>query len=180
MIFINIFLLVFSFITNCETTGQNKNTGNLYKFINLFIYISGDHGQTDPSSNVLFGMIKAGPNTDPINHSGYNYNAEKQIGFSQNRARGTGCIGVGGNLRLFSFEDTRETFAKIDKSSEVAKAGYYKINLLNNVSAVVAAGRTSAIYWFTFPEKHESGVQVDFCSPFSEFEEEGHDMLEGK
>ncbi|MEA3480167.1 MAG: hypothetical protein U9R60_18430 [Bacteroidota bacterium] len=64
-------------------------------FVDLFICTAGDHGQQDPSATVPFGMVKLGPDTDPINHSRYDYNSEKTKGFSHNRIGGVDCVGAG-------------------------------------------------------------------------------------
>ena len=70
------------------------------KYVDLFIGTAGDNGQLDPAAQVPFGMVKLGPDTDPVNHSGYDYNALKISGFSHNRISGVGCKGVGGNIRI--------------------------------------------------------------------------------
>ena len=42
-------------------------------FVNPFIGTSDDHGQTDPSATIPFGMIKPGPETIPRGNGGYDY-----------------------------------------------------------------------------------------------------------
>jgi len=54
-------------------------------------------------------MIKVGPDTDPGNHSGYNYNAKKIKGFLHNRIGGVGCTGAGGILRILPVTDIKAT-----------------------------------------------------------------------
>ena len=66
-------------------------------FVNPFIGTSDDHGQTDPSATIPFGMIKPGPETIPRGNGGYDYQSQQLKGFSQTRMSGVGCIGVGGN-----------------------------------------------------------------------------------
>ncbi len=63
-------------------------------FVNPFIGTSDDHGQTDPSATIPFGMIKPGPETIPRGNGGYDYQSQQLKGFSQTRMSGVGCIGV--------------------------------------------------------------------------------------
>lgn len=161
-------------ITKEYSSGSNTKAKKNSEYINPFIGTAGDHGQTDPSANIPFGMIKPGPDTDPGNHSGYNYNAEKLIGFSQTRASGIGCHGVGGNLRILPFTNINEESAGMDKNSESASAGFYSIKLTNGIFAEVTSGRTTAFYRFIYPEKDKIGLSIDFKSTFSQFIDENH------
>ncbi len=151
------------------------------EYINPFIGTAGDHGQTDPSANIPFSMIKPGPDTDPGNHSGYNYDAERLIGFSQTRFSGVGCDGVGGNLRILPFININQEFTEINKRSEVASAGYYGVELGNGIRAEITSGRTTAFYRFVYPErKEDGGISIDFKSAFSEFVNESHTITNNK
>lgn len=77
------FYLKIYFITS-NTNWAESNTD----YVDLFIRTTGDHGQLDPAATVPFGMIKLVPDTEPGNHSGYNYNSENIKGFSHNRIGG--------------------------------------------------------------------------------------------
>ena len=89
-------------------------------FVNPFIGTSDDHGQTDPSATIPFGMIKPGPETIPRGNGGYDYQSQQLKGFSQTRMSGVGCIGVGGNLLITPFVGTACKTLKMDKASETA------------------------------------------------------------
>jgi putative alpha-1,2-mannosidase len=67
-------------------------------YVNVFMGTAGDHGQLSPSASLPFGMVKLGPETEPTNHSGYDYNAKKFKEFSHTRTEGVGCKGAGGNI----------------------------------------------------------------------------------
>lgn len=149
----------------------------LTSYIDPFIGTSNDHGQTDPSANVPFGMIKPGPDTKPAGQSGYNFLADAITGFSQTRVSGVGCTGTGGNLRLLPFIDTTAGIEKIDKSTEVAQAGYYAVKLMNGVKAEMTAGRTSAIYRFTYPRSKKAGLSLDLTSALAKFKGENHEFI---
>ena len=51
-------------------------------FVNPFIGTSDDHGQTDPSATIPFGMIKPGPETIPRGNGGYDYQSQQLKGFT--------------------------------------------------------------------------------------------------
>ncbi len=150
---------------------------SLALYIDPFIGTSSDHGQTDPSANVPFGMIKPGPDTSPIGQSGYDFLAGTLIGFSQTRISGVGCTGAGGNLRLLPFVSTSNATEKIDKSTEVAQAGYYSVKLINGVLVEITAGRTSAIYRFIYPKSKKSGLSLDLASTLATFKGESHEVV---
>ena len=80
--------------------GKTAQGQSVLDYVNLFICTAGDHGQLDPSATVPFGMVKLGPETEPGNHSGYDYNARKIKGFSHSRAPGVGCDGACGSSWL--------------------------------------------------------------------------------
>lgn len=111
-----LFVILVSAFISCNQT--YSATGDVNKFVDPFICTADDCGQTDPSTNVPFGMIKAGPDTDPGNHCGYDFEATRFLGFSQNRASGVGCSGSGGNLRIFPFINRAGDGAEMDKSTE--------------------------------------------------------------
>ena len=139
----------------------------LASYIDPFIGTADDHGQTDPSANIPFGMIKPGPDTKPSGQAGYNYLAEEIKGFSQTRISGVGCRGAGGNLRLLPFVEIPSPTEKLDKKSEKACPGYYSVKLKNGIFVEITAGRTSAIYRFIYPKTQNAGLILDLNSSFS-------------
>ncbi len=149
----------------------------LTSYIDPFIGTSDDHGQTDPSANIPFGMVKPGPDTKPAGQSGYNFRADAITGFSQTRVSGVGCKGAGGNLRILPFVNTAHTIEKIDKNTEVAQAGYYSVQLTNGVKVEVTAGRTSAVYRFTYPKAKKAGLNLDLTSSLAKFHGEKHELI---
>ncbi len=173
----HLYILLLCSLLACNRAPEQQNS-KYSDFIDPFICTGGDHGQTDPSANVPFGMIKPGPDTKPGSHCGYDFNATQFLGFSQNRASGVGCKGVGGNLRIFPFLNVAETFAEMDKTSEQAKAGYYSVRLKNGILCEATAGRTSGMYRFVFPDAKEVGLRFNFRSTYSEFVDEQHDLVD--
>ena len=64
---------------------QYKNTQKS-NFVDPFMCASGEYGYTDLAAMVPFGMVKLAPDSDPIGHSGYDFSAEKVLGFSGERS----------------------------------------------------------------------------------------------
>lgn len=137
------------------------------EYVNLFICTSGDHGQLDPSATVPFGMIKLGPDTDPENHSGYDYEATKIAGFSHNRIGGVGCTGAGGNLRILpAIGELNSKSQSIRKKTEIATPCYYSVTFSNKIKAELTATNQTGFHRYTFPSSDQSYLMVDFASSF--------------
>jgi len=138
------------------------------EYVDLFICTSGDHGQLDPSATVPFGMVKLGPDTDPGNHSGYNYDATKIVGFSHNRIGGVGCSGTGGNLRILpGIGDINIKSTLFKKDSENASPGFYSVEFSNNIQIELTATNQTGIHRYIFPETDSAFIIVDVGSSFA-------------
>lgn len=136
-------------------------------YVDLFTCTAGDHGQLDPSATVPFGMIKIGPDTDPGNHSGYDFNSKKIKGFSHNRIGGTGCTGAGGNLRILpGTGNINARSLPFIKKSEKASPCYYTVSFPNKIVAELTASNQTGFHRYTFPESDSSYVMVDIESSF--------------
>ncbi len=136
-------------------------------FVNPFICTAGDHGQLDPSATVPFGMMKLGPDTDPGNHSGYDYHAKRLLGFSHNRIGGVGCNGAGGNLRILpGIGDDQNTAQSEEfiKGSEEASPCYYAVTFSNGIKAELTATNQTGFHRYTFPESDCACLSVDIAS----------------
>lgn len=158
-----LFLIIFLFLSVGFLQGQNVTS-----YVDLFICTAGDHGQLDPSATVPFGMVKLGPDTDPINHSGYDYNATKMKGFSHNRIGGVGCTGAGGNLRILpSIGEISSQSVPFLKESEKAVPCYYSVAFPNKIVAELTATSQTGFHRYTFPESDSAFVMVDLKSSFA-------------
>lgn len=146
-------------------------------FVNPFIGTSDDHGQTDPSATIPFGMIKPGPETIPRGNGGYDYQSQQLKGFSQTRMSGVGCIGVGGNLLITPFVGTACKTLKMDKASETAIPGYYSVTLDNQLKVEITTGRTAAIYRFTYPATETAGIKINFKHSYGKHIAEEHSII---
>ncbi len=161
----------------CGCNTQNNSTKELKNkekpivdYIDPFINTGGDHGQTDVAATVPFGMVKPSPDSDPINHSGYNNDSDKIWGFSNTRFSGVGCKGTGGNLRLLPFTDNINmevpSSLQVDKSTEKAAPGYYSVMMKNGVHAELTATRQVAFHRYHFPDDAKTGILFDLASSF--------------
>ena len=136
-------------------------------YVDVFVGTSGDHGQMDPAATVPFGMVKLGPDTHPLNHSGYNYDAEYIIGFSHNRISGVGCRGTGGNLRILPGISPSSDKSKYLKASETASPGYYSVKLDNDILVQLTASNNTGVHRYTFPKTKEANITIDYASSFA-------------
>ena len=66
---------------------------SLTNYVNVFLGTSGDHGQLSPSASTPFNMMNLGPQTNPHQHTGYEFYAKEFDGFTHTRMEGVGCTG---------------------------------------------------------------------------------------
>ncbi|WP_186525799.1 GH92 family glycosyl hydrolase [Seonamhaeicola sediminis] len=177
-----VFLIVFSCQKQAGITVAVSNQ-SIEDFVNPFICTADDHGQTDVSASIPFGMVKPGPDTRPVGHSGYEYMAKEIIGFSNTRFSGVGCRGVGGNLRVLPFVisegDSIPNRIRFSKESEQAQAGYYKVMLNNGVETQLTATQQVSFHQYTFPKSEKAGFTIDLASSFVEHVTEEHQIGNG-
>lgn len=167
-------------ILSCD----QKKVEFTYKYVDHvdpFIATASDHGQTDPAAAVPFGMAKPAPDTYPVGHSGYDFDATEILGFSNTRFSGVGCRGVGGNIRILPLVldnlDAIPSRLKMDKTSENATPGYYHVSLANGISCQLSATQQVGFHKYTFPKSEKAVLQIDLASSFSKFNFEKHELL---
>ncbi len=147
---------------------QSTQAQNLGGYVNLFLGTGGDHGQLDPSACVPFGMMKLGPDTEPGNHGGYNFDADHIRHFSHNRISGVGCSGSGGNLGIVPIIGTPNAKGyAIDKATESAKPGYYTIGFTNKIKAELTATNYTGYHHYQFPASDSAAVLYNPASAFA-------------
>ena len=143
-------------------------SGTATDYVDVFIGTSGDHGQTDPAATVPFGMVKLGPETNPGNHAGYNYVADRIKGFSHNRISGVGCRGAGGNLQILPGVGSLDAEGqKFNKASEKGSPGFYSVNFQNGVKAELTATSETGFHNYTFPESEDAYILVDYGTSYA-------------
>ncbi|MBX9885406.1 MAG: hypothetical protein K2X68_10590, partial [Novosphingobium sp.] len=122
-------------------------------FVDPFIGTDGT-GHTFPGPSRPFGMIQPGPDNAGAGWeytSGYQYRAPRILGFSQNRASGTGIPELGDVLLQPSAERREDLSSTYAKASEVARPGYYAVTLADNgVRVELTSSLRSAFHRYRF------------------------------
>ncbi len=167
-------------LISCSEKPQEQKVFEPASFVDPFICTGSDHGQTDVAAAIPFGMVKPCPDTDPIAHSGYDYNSKEILGFSHTRFSGVGCRGVGGNIRVLPYilKDSIPDKLAYNKESEKAIAGYYSVFLNNEIKVELTATEKVAFHKYTFPESENGGLSVDLTSSFAGHISEEHTISE--
>ena len=129
--------------------------------VDPFVGTLADFGQLSPAAVAPFGMMQLGPDTSPANHAGYDHAATTLLGFSHTRGVGVGCGGAGGDLMISLRYADRTGPAVIDKPSETARAGTYRVRYDGGVLAEMAATRGAGVLRFTLPRAGAVDLRID-------------------
>ena len=154
--------------------------------VNLF-QGTGGHGHTFPGATVPFGMVQLSPDTFNDGWdwcSGYHADDTSIMGFSHTHLSGTGCGDLldflimprTGDVRLVPGERTapgtgyRSVF---DKKTEVARPGYYSVELSNvgggsRVKAELTATEHAGLHRYTFPASDSAHILLDLTHVYGE------------
>lgn len=126
--------------------------------VDPFVGTSGDHGQLTPAAVGPYGMVQLSPDTRPAEHAGYDWRATQLTGFSHTRAVGVGCGGGGGDLHVSLGYAGDARLWTIDKASERAAPGWYRVRYGDGIDAELAAEGAAGISRFTLP--HAGTVRI--------------------
>lgn len=122
-------------------------------------------GHTFPGPSRPFGMVQPGPDNAASGWdytSGYQYRAPRILGFSQNRASGTGIPELGDVLLQPSVERREDVSSTYVKASEVARPGYYGVTLADNgVRVELTSTLRSAFHRYRFARGGRVWLLVD-------------------
>jgi predicted alpha-1,2-mannosidase len=147
-------------------------------YVDPFICTQGDHGQWLPAALVPFGMVELGPDTYPgsliadgdIAHGGYDYADHQLRGFSHMHRGSSGGVGITDRAGILSFvpyiHAPSDTFfvnpvLEFEKSSEEAKAGYYKTNLIRDqIQVELTAAAHVGMHRYSYAEKNPLNVFI--------------------
>ncbi len=160
-----------------DNTSPSVDTSNL-KYVDPFIG-TGFNGHTFPGPVVPEGMVQLSPDTELIgwhSSSGYHFDKKTLFGFSHTHLSGTGMGGLGDILFLPFTEDKakyiedsddyREAISvKMDKTSEVAEAGYYSVKIAENgIKAELTASERVGFHRYTYPQGQPQRLKIDLNS----------------
>ena len=143
---------------------QSLFAKQLVDYVDPFIGTDGT-GHTFPGPSRPFGMVQPGPDNAGGGWaftSGYQYQSPIISGFSQNRASGTGIPELGDVLIQPSQNLRDELGSGYEKTSEMAKAGYYAVTLADNgVKVELTSSVRAAFHRYTFDQGGKVWVLVD-------------------
>ncbi len=135
-------------------------------------------GKTFPGATTPFGMVQVSPQTITGGDNGSGYSDEMKTieGFSLTQMSGVGWNGDLGNFTVMPTTGILKTSAgkedgsmdgyrsRYDKSSEIAKAGYYSVKLTDyDILTECTATTRCGFLRFTFPQNEQSRIQIDLA-----------------
>lgn len=135
-------------------------------------------GKTFPGATTPYGMVQVSPNTvtGGDNSPGYSYEHRSIEGFAFTQMSGVGWYGDLGNFLVMPTIGKLHTIAgkedgtvtgyrsPYNKSTEIAQAGYYAVDLERyNIRVEATAALHSGMLRFTFPQSKESRIQIDLA-----------------
>lgn len=154
--------------TSCRDKNQslNQKENDYCSYVNPFIG-NADNGHTFPGACVPFGLIQASPESGNGSWrycSGFNFDDDSIVGFSQTHLNGTGVPDLG-DIRLFPFggdQSLKEYKSRYDKKSQTAYPGYYAVHLTDaGVKAELSATRRTAYHKYTYENGNKASLLVD-------------------
>lgn len=165
-------VLVFAVSCSCFLCSVAASAETPAELVNPFVGTLADFGQLSPAAVAPFGMVQIGPDTRPANHAGYDFAASQIAGFSHTRAVGVGCGGAGGDVRVMLSYVGDPALAQIDKSSEKASAGYYRVTYggdasVPGIQAEMTATRGAGAMRFTVPRSGQMELTVNFAAQYT-------------
>lgn len=136
---------------------ENLHSQQLTKFVDPFLG-TGGHGHVYPGAVVPFGMVQLSPDNGDEGWdwcAGYHYSSKTIAGFSHKHLSGTG-IGDWCDISVLPLTDTLQIrTAKIkipfSHNNEIAKPGYYKVQLDNGINCELTASERTGFHRYQFP-----------------------------
>ena len=156
-----IFISFVFFILKSQTT-KNVN------YVNPFIGTGGS-GHTFPGAVIPFGMVQLSPDTR-IDGSwegcgGYHYSDSIIYGFTHTHLSGTGVSDYGDILIMPTLDANQyknKTYAtKFSHLKEKASAGFYQVQLENNIDVKLTTTARVGIHHYTFPKTDTGTIVID-------------------
>ena len=153
--------IILSILSVLSAYAQNSLTN----YVNVFLGTSGDHGQLSPSASTPFNMMNLGPQTNPHQHTGYEFYAKEFDGFTHTRMEGVGCTGSGGNILIKPIlnGDPETTLVR---NNQDAEPGYYHVNFKNGIDAKLSVDQNFGLHEYTFPN-NEGSIYLDLSFALS-------------
>lgn len=134
-----------------------------HRYIDPFIGSVGD-GNVFVGPSCPFGMVKPGPDYSQGSNSGYVSDTKVPLmGFSQVHVSGTGGGPKYGNILVMPFSGDFESIEQRSlRENEVAKAGYYAVDLKKwNIKAELTTSDRAAFHQYTFKDTEKNAIKID-------------------
>jgi predicted alpha-1,2-mannosidase len=136
--------------------------------VNPFIGTGGT-GHTFPGAVLPFGMVQLSPDTRIDGSwegcSGYYFADSVIYGFSHTHLSGTGVSDYGDILLMPTTSDvnlsTKSYKSSFSHTKETASAGYYSVQMNNNIKAELTATTRTGIHRYTFPKGSNGALVLD-------------------
>jgi predicted alpha-1,2-mannosidase len=142
---------------------------NCIQYVNPFIG-NADNGHTFPGACAPFGLIQVSPESGNGSWrycSGFNYDDDKIVGFSQTHLNGTGIPDLG-DIRVFPFNkgfQGGEYASSYNRESQIAKPGYYSVNLTEmDIDVELTATERTSFHKYIFNRNEGALLLLDLQS----------------
>lgn len=158
------FTLLIILFTALNSFSQTKFS----QYVNPFIG-TGGAGHTFPGAALPFGMVQLSPDTRIDGSwegcSGYHYSDSIIYGFSHTHLSGTGVSDYGDVLimpvlKRAGFKN-KEYASKFSHLKEKASAGFYQVQLENNIEVKLTVTQRVGIHQYTFPKSDTGTIVID-------------------
>lgn len=151
----------------CCTDREQEEAANYCRYVNPLIGTA-DNGHTFPGACVPFGMVQVSPETGRYEWkycSGYNFEDDSIIGFSQTHLNGTGMADLGDILMMPFSGDPGEYRSSFKKESEKASPGYYAVHLADfDIEVELTASPRTAFHRYTFNSDKPARMAIELQS----------------
>ncbi|MBO7466349.1 MAG: GH92 family glycosyl hydrolase [Bacteroidaceae bacterium] len=164
-------IVLLAIMLSASAVGFAKGGADLTKYVDPMIGTAFT-GHTFPGATYPFGMIQLSPDNGLEGWevcSGYHYDEPSIYGFSHTHLNGTGCADLCDILfmpvadysaKSINGDDYRSEYSHGGKD-EIAKAGYYSVNLKRwGVNAELTTGRRAAMHHYVYTNKAAADNEV--------------------
>ena len=158
------FLLLIYLFSNSCFFAQSKYASLVNPFIG-----TGGAGHTFPGATMPFGMVQLSPDTRVDGSwegcGGYHYSDSIIFGFTHTHLSGTGVSDYGDILVMpitNSKQYANKTYpTKFSHLKEKASAGFYQVNLENNIDVKLTATERVGIHHYSFLKMDTASIVID-------------------
>lgn len=148
---------------------NKANYEDYTQYVNPFIG-NADNGHTFPGACAPFGLIQVSPESGNGSWrycSGFNYEDDSIVGFSQTHLNGTGVPDLG-DILMFPFNNkfSGDKFGSpYNRDKQVATPGYYSVTLTDsNIDVELSATERTAFHKYTFNDNDGAYLLLDLQS----------------